>query len=99
LAGILPSDFKEVGKELKGPLDDARKPFTEIGKQLGDTTKGYEWKGPKPLSGPTPADAMRDLEEMNAATEIDRSVVDGPGEELETAPETPETAETDRSAE
>jgi hypothetical protein len=35
----------------------------------GFGTKGHEWRGPKPISGPTPEDAMRDLEEMNRKAE------------------------------
>ena len=42
---------------MKAPLDDVRR-------DLSDTSKGFEWKGPKPLSGPTPEDAMRDLERI-----------------------------------
>lgn len=62
------ADFKEVGRELKSPLDEVKKPFTEIRDDVkGLGGEGYEWKGPKPLSGPTPEDAMRDLEEMNRA--------------------------------
>jgi sec-independent protein translocase protein TatB len=64
------ADFKEVGRELKSPLDEVKRPFTEI----RDDVKGlggerYEWKGPKPLSGPTPEDAMRDLERIESVPE------------------------------
>ena len=64
------SDLKEVGRELKAPLDEVKKPFTDIRKDvegLGD--EAFEWKGPKPVSGPTPEDAMRDYEEMNRLDE------------------------------
>lgn len=64
------AEFKEVGNELKGPLDEVKKPFTEIGEEIKDLEReGREWKGPKPVSGPTPEDAMRDLEEINRAGE------------------------------
>lgn len=59
------ADFKDVSQSLKQPLDEVKKPFREIGDEVGNLGKGHEWKGPKPLSGPTPEDAMRDLEEMN----------------------------------
>ena len=60
------SEFKEVGRELKAPMDEVKKPFTEIRDEVsGFGPKGHEWKGPKPVSGPTPEDAMRDLEDMN----------------------------------
>lgn len=64
------SDFKEVGKELKSPLDEVKKPFTEIRDDMKDLGgEAREWKGPKPISGPTPEDAMRDYEEMNRLAE------------------------------
>lgn len=63
------NDFKEVGRDLKAPLDEVKKPLSELRDEVrgfGQEAKGaYEWKGPKPISGPTPEDAMRDYEEMN----------------------------------
>jgi sec-independent protein translocase protein TatB len=63
-------DIKAVGRELKAPMDEVKKPFTEIRDEMsGFGAEGREWKGPKPVSGPTPEDAMRDLEEMNRMVE------------------------------
>jgi sec-independent protein translocase protein TatB len=60
------ADIREVGKELRAPLDEVKRPLTEIRDEVtGFGPKGHEWKGPKPVTGPTPEDAMRDLEEMN----------------------------------
>jgi len=59
-------DIKDMGRELKAPLDEVKKPFTEIRKDVRGLGDGHEWKGPKPVSGPTPEDAMRDLERMKA---------------------------------
>lgn len=60
------AEIREVGRELKAPMDEVKKPFTEIRDDVaGFGPKGHEWKGPKPVSGPTPEDAMRDLEEIN----------------------------------
>lgn len=67
------ADFKEVGNELKSPLDEVKKPFTEIRDDVKGLGGAYEWKGPKPVSGPTPEDAMRDLEQMKAETEEESS--------------------------
>lgn len=70
-------EFKEAGEELKAPMDEVKKPFTEIRDEMsGFGQGGHEWKGPKPVSGPTPEDAMRDLEEM------ERGVAEEKGEEL-----------------
>lgn len=63
-------EFKEAGRELKAPMDEVKKPFSEIRDEVsGFGRGGHEWKGPKPVSGPTPEDAMRDLEEMNRGVE------------------------------
>lgn len=53
-------EIRDVGRELKKPMDDARKSMDEVGMSR------LEWTGPKPLSGPTPADAMADLEDIEA---------------------------------
>jgi hypothetical protein len=63
-------EVKKAGEELKAPMDEVKRPFTEIRDEMsGFGAKGHEWKGPKPVSGPTPEDAMRDLEEINRQTE------------------------------
>ncbi len=72
-------DIKEMGRELKAPMDEVKKPFTEIRDDMsGFGPQGREWKGPKPVSGPTPEDAMRDLEEMNQMAEEETSEDDDP---------------------
>jgi len=66
------ADIKEVGRELKSPLDEVKKPFTEIRDDVkGMSGQRFRWTGPKPVSGPTPEDAMRDLEQMEAEVEAD----------------------------
>ena len=56
-------DFKEVGKDL-------REPMKEISEEARDVDpRRYEWTGPKPVSGPTPEDAMADLEKMEEEAE------------------------------
>ncbi len=73
------ADFKEVGKELKGPLDEVKKPFTEIRDDMKGLGQAHEWKGPKPVSGPTPEDAMKDYEELHGKTPTPSEPdVDGP---------------------
>ncbi len=63
-------DLKNVRDEFRAPMDEVKKPFTEIRDEVsGFGPRGHEWKGPKPVSGPTPEDAMRDLEEMNRKAE------------------------------
>lgn len=55
----------EVG-ELKAAGDEIREVGRELKKPLDETARGLDWTGPKPLSGPTPEDAMRDLEEIQS---------------------------------
>jgi sec-independent protein translocase protein TatB len=67
-------DLKSVRDEFQAPMDEVKKPFTEIRDEMsGFGRGGREWKGPKPVSGPTPEDAMRDLEEMNRKAEEEAS--------------------------
>jgi Tat protein translocase TatB subunit len=80
------ADLKAVSDELKGPMNEVKKPFTEIRDEMsGFGAKGHEWKGPKPVSGPTPEDAMRDLEEMNRAAQ-EQTASEEPAGEPETEP-------------
>ncbi|HLF61372.1 MAG TPA: twin-arginine translocase TatA/TatE family subunit [Acidimicrobiia bacterium] len=63
-------DLKKVGEDLKRPLDELKQPIDEIKRDVSDAATGpVEWTGPKPVSGPTPEDAMADFEEMNKAAE------------------------------
>lgn len=59
------TDIKEAGEDLKAPFDELKKTSEELRKGIDEAgvTK-LDWKGPKPISGPTPADAMADLEEI-----------------------------------
>ena len=58
-------DLKQVRDDLKAPLQDLKKSSDELRKDVGDAgVSRLDWNGPKPVSGPTPADAMADLEEI-----------------------------------
>jgi Tat protein translocase TatB subunit len=57
------ADLKQVGDDLKAPIDEITKPLKEIGEEMrAADPRALDWTGPKPLSGPTPDDAMADLE-------------------------------------
>lgn len=47
-------EMRKVGSEAKRDLDEA----------AGEARSPSSWVGPKPISGPTPADAMADLESI-----------------------------------
>ncbi|MFQ5524285.1 MAG: twin-arginine translocase TatA/TatE family subunit [Acidimicrobiia bacterium] len=62
-------EFKKMGDELRAPVeevkDELREPLKELEQEVREADpRRFEWKGPKPVSGPTPEDAMRDLEEI-----------------------------------
>ncbi len=59
------ADIKQVGDDLKAPFDELKKSSTELRKEIDEAgVSRLDWNGPKPISGPTPADAMADLEEI-----------------------------------
>lgn len=69
------SDLKTVRDELKAPLDELSAPLDELRREVRSADpRRYRWKGPKPVSGPTPEDALADLER------IERPPSDGDGE-------------------
>lgn len=59
------SDFKSARDELGAVRDELKRSVDEVG------SSRLEWTGPKPISGPTPADAMRDLEEIERRSKLD----------------------------
>jgi sec-independent protein translocase protein TatB len=59
------ADIKQAGEDLKAPLGEIKKSSEQLRKEIEEAGSGaHDWKGPKPVSGPTPADAMADLEEI-----------------------------------
>lgn len=69
-------ELRQVRDELQGQVEDMKKPMRDLQDDVkAADPRNYEWKGPKPVSGPTPADAMEDLEE------IERQNTEGPREE------------------
>lgn len=62
------SPLTEMKKLAKETSDDMRRFGAEANKQVsdakGDLTQPSSWVGPKPISGPTPAEAMADLESI-----------------------------------
>lgn len=71
-------ELRQVRDELQGQVDDLKKPMRDLQDDVkAADPRSYEWKGPKPVSGPTPEDAMRDFEE------IERRKAEGSQEEEE----------------
>jgi sec-independent protein translocase protein TatB len=63
-------EVRAIGQEVKKPLDDLKQPIDEVQREIRSAgAGGLGWTGPKPVSGPTPEDAMRDLEEIEKRAE------------------------------
>lgn len=63
-------EIRAIGQEVRKPLDDLKQPVDEVKKDIRSATAGgLGWTGPKPVSGPTPEDAMKDLEEIEKRAE------------------------------
>jgi sec-independent protein translocase protein TatB len=54
--------------EVKKAAAEVKEMRDEIKKDLGDAAR-FAWDGPKPVSGPTPEDAMSDLEAIERGEE------------------------------
>jgi sec-independent protein translocase protein TatB len=67
------ADLKKVADDLKAPLDELKKSSEEIRKDIDEAgVSRLDWSGPKPVSGPTPADAMADLDEIERKASEER---------------------------
>ena len=63
-------DLKAVGKDLKAVGEELKEPLREVKRGLEEAVPSvHEWTGPKPVSGPTPEDAMADLEKIEGDAE------------------------------
>jgi sec-independent protein translocase protein TatB len=64
----LEAEIAEVSKaksELTDPVSEVKKAVRETAQLAKEANpRRIAWNGPKPLSGPTPADAMADLEKI-----------------------------------
>ena len=59
------ADLKAVGKELKAPLEELKQPLKDIKRDIKSASQGdVDPTGTKPVSGPTPEDAMTEMEEL-----------------------------------
>jgi Tat protein translocase TatB subunit len=56
------AQVKDAAKDVVEPVKELK---ADLAKDLESIDpKQFEWKGPKPISGPTPEDAMADLEDI-----------------------------------
>ncbi|HLT95271.1 MAG TPA: twin-arginine translocase TatA/TatE family subunit [Acidimicrobiia bacterium] len=59
-------DLREIRRDLEAPIDEMRREFREVSRDLDSTVSEarLKWVGPKPVSGPTPEEALADLDEI-----------------------------------
>lgn len=63
-------DIKQLRDDIKGPIDDMKIEIKDVGRQVDKASadvKRLGWVGPEPTSGPTAADALADLDEIESA--------------------------------
>ena len=61
------SDLQKAKAELADPIKEVRQAVRDTARMAADNNPTrLEWKGPKPLSGPTPEQAMADLDRIES---------------------------------
>ena len=59
--------------DLKTPLAELKKPLDEINEDIREAgLSRLDWVGPKPMSGPTPEEAMADLDKIEEKLEAEK---------------------------
>lgn len=69
-------DLRNMKHDLEAPIEEARREFRHVNRQMDETAKDarrLRWVGPEPQSGPTPADALSDLDEIESDPEQESS--------------------------
>lgn len=61
------AEVKQVRDELIQPIREVRSSLRDASRLAAESNPSrIPWDGPKPVSGPTPADAMADLDRLEA---------------------------------
>ncbi|CAN5806851.1 hypothetical protein BH23ACT5_BH23ACT5_07820 [soil metagenome] len=66
------ADLKEVGEDLRGPIGEAKNALRDVTRDVSETTgdlRRLDWVGPDPATGPTAANALEDLDEIESQQE------------------------------
>ncbi|MGH8927206.1 MAG: Sec-independent protein translocase subunit TatA/TatB [Acidimicrobiia bacterium] len=59
------SEVQKAKAELADPIKEVRKAVRDTARLASETKpRRLDWKGPKPVSGPTPEDALADLDRI-----------------------------------
>lgn len=68
-------DLAQLRSEIEKPITEIRRDLTDLDRdidQAGAEVRRLPWVGPQPKSGPTPADALADLDEIEGGTRDER---------------------------
>ncbi len=68
-------DLKQIRRDLQEPVKEVQDEMRDANRQLGEATgdvRRLPWVGPDPASGPTAADALADLDEIEGGSEPDQ---------------------------
>lgn len=57
-------EVREVADEFKAPLKEAKEALTDTTRLVDEAAASTRWVGPEPKTGPTPADALEDLAQI-----------------------------------
>lgn len=69
-------DLREIRRDLEEPIDEVRREFRDVNQRMDETaeeTRRLRWVGPEPESGPSPDDALSDLDEIEGDPEQESS--------------------------
>lgn len=65
-------DLKKMRSEIEEPMNDMRREMRDVNREIGEATGDVQrlpWVGPEPSSGPTAADAMADLDDIEGGND------------------------------
>lgn len=65
-------DLRQVQQDLTAPVKEVKASLRDAARLASENNPTrMDWNGPKPVSGPTPADAMADLDKIEAGEDPD----------------------------
>jgi len=73
------AELRELKQDLQQPLDELRRGLDEVTRDVDEVAgevRRLKWVGPEPKSGPTPADALADLDEIEGKRPDDSAAED-----------------------
>jgi sec-independent protein translocase protein TatB len=63
-------DVREIAREIREPLREVKDTVRDTKKVIDEDVAPRTWVGPKPISGPTPEDAMADFERIKSGEDL-----------------------------